>query len=101
MRIPNALVVSADESICGTLGEVLLRCCVAPVFAEPVRAAARDIRAGNLSVIISQDVLGDGSYEDLLRVQRTMGISLPLIVISVARAIIMTQSQSGGTDHHE
>jgi DNA-binding NtrC family response regulator len=82
LPIPSGLVVSADDSICATLGEVLLRRCVVPVFAETVREAARDLTEGKLRFVICQDTLRDGSYANLLHVQRTMGGSLPLIVIS-------------------
>ena len=82
VAIPNGLVVSADDSVCVTLGEILLRCCVVPVFAGTVREAAQDLTEGKLRLVICQDTLRDGSYADLLRMQRTMGGSLPFIVIS-------------------
>jgi DNA-binding NtrC family response regulator len=82
--IPSGLVVSADDSICGTLGDLLLRCCVAPVFAETVREAAREIAEGNVSFVICEDKLRDGSYTDLLHVQDAKGLSVPLIVVSTS-----------------
>jgi DNA-binding NtrC family response regulator len=80
--IPSGLVVSADDFICGTLGDLLLRCCVAPVFAETVREAAREIADGNVSFVICEDKLHDGSYADLLQVQDAKGCSVSLIVVS-------------------
>jgi DNA-binding NtrC family response regulator len=84
LPIPSGLVVSADDSICATLGEILLRCCVVPVFAETVREAAQDLTDGKPHFVICQDTLRDGSYADLLRMQLTMGVSLPFIVISLS-----------------
>jgi len=82
--IPSGLVVSADDSICRTLGDVLLRCCVTPVFAETVREAAREIAEGNVSLVICEETLRDGSYAELLRVQDAKGRSVPLIVVSTS-----------------
>ena len=84
VSIPHGLVVCREQSIRGSLSEVLLHCGVAPVFASTIREAVLDIAKRDRSFALCQDALRDGSYEDLLRIRDAFGSSLPLIVISRA-----------------
>jgi DNA-binding NtrC family response regulator len=81
-QIPNGLVVSADDSICGHLGETLLLCGVAPTFAANIAQAAPHVSSADLNFVLCQDKLPDGKYADLLRLQRAARNASPLIVIS-------------------
>ena len=80
--VPHGLVVCREQSIRSALSEALLHCGVAPAFATTVKEAVLDIAKRERSFIVCQDVLCDGSYEDLLRIRDAFGSSLPLIVVS-------------------
>jgi DNA-binding NtrC family response regulator len=80
--MPNSLVVSPDDSICGTLGEALSLWGIAPTFASTIGQAAPLIASGNLCVVLTQDTLPDGKYSTLLCLQRALGRLAPLIVLS-------------------
>ena len=80
--IPSGLVISGDDAVRGTLGEALLLCGVAPVFANSLEQAARDIRAGKMSFGICQDELPDGKYKEVLLMKHAFENSFPLIVVS-------------------
>jgi hypothetical protein len=69
VRMPSGLVVSGDASIRGTLGEVLLLCGVAPVFADTIENAAPHIARDDFRFVVCQDSLPDGKYKDVLLTQ--------------------------------
>src|SRR5215831_4621862 len=94
--IPHGLVVSREQSIRSALSEALLHCGVAPAFATTVKEAVLDIAKRERSFIVCQDVLRDGSYEDLLRIRDAFGSSLPLIVVSRRETGQTTSGQSTG-----
>jgi DNA-binding NtrC family response regulator len=74
--IPNGLVVSANDRIRGTLGEV------APTFSTSLAESGKHLKAGELSVVICEDLLPDGRYSDLLQLQQQSANSTPVIVVS-------------------
>jgi len=80
--IPNGLVVSPDYDRRGHLGEALLLCAIAPLFASTHREAVQHISASPISVILCEDRLSDGSYRELLPLVRSFHPLSPLIVIS-------------------
>lgn len=82
VNIPNGLVVSADDKIRGTLGETLLLCGIAPTFATSIAASREHLAAGNLSLVVCEDLLPDGKYSDILKLTRRASSSAPVIVIS-------------------
>ena len=82
VRMPSGLVVSGDASIRGTLGEVLLLCGVAPVFATTIEHATPHITRDDFRFVVCQDRLPDGKYKDVLLKQHAARSSFPLIVVS-------------------
>lgn len=82
VNIPNALVVSADYRISGTLGETLLLCGLAPTFAASIAASREHLAAGNLSMVLCQDHLPDGKYADILQLNQRVKSNAPVIVVS-------------------
>ena len=80
--IPNGLVISADETIRGTLGETLLLCGVAPAFASSIADSRKHLATGNPQVVLCQDLLPDGKYSDILHLTRRANNSAPVIVVS-------------------
>ena len=94
--IPHGLVVCREQSIRSALSEALLHYGVAPAFATTVKEAVLDIAKRERNFIVCQDVLRDGSYEDLLRIRDAFGSSLPLIVVSRRETGQTTSGQSTG-----
>lgn len=82
--IPNGLVVSGDHSVRSTLAEALLQSGAAPILASSVQAAIPHMIEANLYCIVTQDVLPDGKYQDLLHWREQAVNTAPLIVISRA-----------------
>ncbi len=82
VEIPNGLVISADDRIRGTLGETLLLCGVAPAFATSIADSRKHLAAGNLHLVLCQDLLPDGKYSDILHLTRRANSSAPVIVVS-------------------
>lgn len=82
LSVPNGLVVSGDDSIRGTLGEVLLLCGVRPVLMRTIEQAARHVATSDVRFSICQDRLPDGTYDDLLFLRRGHQKASPLIVVS-------------------
>lgn len=68
--IPNGLVVSANDRIRATLGEALLLCGMAPTLSSSVAESGKHLKAGDLSVVICEDLLPGGRYSDLLQLQQ-------------------------------
>lgn len=79
---PDALIVSADSSVRGILGETLLLCGATPVLTASIQEASRHIRCGHLRLGVCQDRLHDGKYEELLLLSRETRIFIPWIVVS-------------------
>ena len=80
--VPNGLVVTPDYNMRGNLGEALLLCGVAPIFAASVADASYHLATSSINFIVSEHHLSDGSYTDLLSIARTSVAPSPLVVIS-------------------
>jgi DNA-binding NtrC family response regulator len=82
LMIPNGLVVTSEYHMRGNLGEALLLCGIAPVFAASLRDALHHLSNSPISFIVCEHRLPDGDYTDLLHRARSADIPSPLIVIS-------------------
>ncbi len=82
LNIPNGLVVSANDRIRGTLGEAMLLCGIAPVFAASIADSRQHITTGDLCIVICEDLLPDGSYCELLGLRQQREHKSPVIVVS-------------------
>jgi DNA-binding response OmpR family regulator len=82
LAIPNALVVSGDNAIVGSLCETMLLCGAVPVSIATIEQASRHVAADNIRFGVCQDRLPDGKYEDLVLLNHAVGISFPWIVVS-------------------
>ena len=82
ISIPCGLVISGDFTIRGKVGETLLLCGVAPVFANSLEQAAQRFQAGGLDFAVCQDRLPDGRYKEVLLMQQVFESQFPLIVVS-------------------
>ena len=79
---PKGLVVSADDKIRGTLGETLLLCGIAPVLTTSLAESRECFAAGNPSIVVCEDLLPDGRYSELLRLNQQSDSKTPVIVVS-------------------
>jgi len=82
LQEPVDLVVSADDKIRGTLGETLLLCGIAPVLTTSLAESRECFTAGNLSIVVCEDLLPDGRYSELLRLNQKSDSKTPVIVVS-------------------
>ena len=80
--VPNGLVVTADYDMRGRLGEALLLCGIAPVFAASVADAAHHLATSPINVIVCEHRLPDGHYSELLSLARNSVTTPPVVVIS-------------------
>jgi DNA-binding NtrC family response regulator len=82
VSIPSGLVISGDFTMRGKVGETLLLCGVAPIFANSLQQATRRFQAGGLALVVCQDQLPDGRYHEVLLMQQAFESQFPLIVVS-------------------
>jgi DNA-binding response OmpR family regulator len=84
MEIPSGLVVSADDKIRGTLGETLLLCGIAPAFATCLAESHGYLTTCDPGIVVCEDLLPDGKYSELLRLNQQMdnNANAPVIVVS-------------------
>ena len=82
--IPNGLVVSSDYDCRAHLGEALLLCAVAPLFASNLREAIHHVSSSPMSVVVCDERLPDGTYKGLLPIVKSLHPATPTIVISPA-----------------
>jgi DNA-binding NtrC family response regulator len=80
--VPNGLVVTPDYNKRGNLGEALLLCGVAPIFAGSIADAAHHLATSPITFIVCDHRLPDGSYDELLSLSRASVTPPPLVVIS-------------------
>ena len=80
--VPSGLVVTPDYDMRGNLGEALLLCGMAPIFAASIVDAGYHLVTSPINFIVSEHRLPDGSYTDLLSLSRASVAAPPLVVIS-------------------
>ena len=80
--VSSGLVVTPDDNVRGHLGEALLVCGVAPIFAASIADAAYHLATSSISFIVCEHYLPDGSYTELLSLSRSARTPAPLVVIS-------------------
>jgi len=80
--VPEALVVTPDYNMRGHLGEALLLCGTAPIFAASIADAAYHLATASINFIVCEHHLPDGPYSDLLSLARSTLTRPPLVVIS-------------------
>jgi len=80
--VPNGLVVTPDHNMRGNLGEALLLCGVAPIFAASIADASYHLATSPVSFVLCEHHLTDGAYTDLLSLSRAAAMPPPFVVIS-------------------
>jgi DNA-binding NtrC family response regulator len=79
---PKGLVISANDKIRGTLGETLLLSGIVPVLTTSLAESREYFAAGNPSIVVCEDLLPDGRYSELLRLNQQSDSKTPVIVVS-------------------
>jgi two-component system NtrC family response regulator len=82
LKLPNGLVVSSDEEVRRTLGQILVQCGLAPVFASTVTESGITLADHEVLLLLSDDCLSDGKYVDIVKLAGKSDPKVPVIVVS-------------------
>ena len=78
----KGLVVSSDDEVRRKLAEILGQCGLVAEFASTVTESAVVLTAHEVIVVLCQDSLADGTYEDIVEMADALGAKVPIIVVS-------------------
>ena len=79
---PNGLVASSDEEVLQKLAQITLQCGVAPFLAFTIGESKRILDRQEVCLVLCDDLLMDGNYEDILRATEGSRAKAPVIVVS-------------------
>lgn len=79
---PNGLVVSSDGEVSGKLAESLGQCGLAPLFVSTVVESRIVLAVREVLVVLCNDCLADGTYEDVVNLVRRSHTRIPVVVVS-------------------
>ena len=82
LKLPNGLVVSSDDEVRRKLAEILGQCGLAPVFASTVAESGMALAGHEVFIVLCNDCLADGKYEDIVKLVGRSGTRVPVIVVS-------------------
>ena len=82
LNFPNGLVVSSDEEMLQKLAEIMRQCSLPTFLAFTVGESKRIVDRHEISVVLCNDRLIDGSYQDILSVAKRSRARAPVIVVS-------------------
>jgi DNA-binding NtrC family response regulator len=82
LQVPTGLVVSSDQEARRQLAQVLRQCALVPVLAASVVDSGTALVRNEISVVVCNDRLEDGKYEDLLNLVARSEAKVPVIVVS-------------------
>lgn len=82
LQLPNGLVVSSDDDVRRKLAETLGQCGLAPVFASTVAESAKALAGHEILIVVCNDCLDDGKYEDIVKLVVRSETKVPVIVVS-------------------
>jgi DNA-binding NtrC family response regulator len=82
LQVPIGLVVSSDQVVRRKLAQVLRQCAVAPVVASTVAASGTALAWKEISIVVCNDRLDDGKYEDIVKLVVRFEKRVPVIVVS-------------------
>ena len=82
LQVPTGLVVSSDQEARRQLAQVLRQCALVPVLAASVVDCGTALVRNEISVVVCNDRLDDGKYEDLLNLVVRSEAKVPVIVVS-------------------
>ena len=82
LQVPSGLVVSSDDDGRRKLAHVLRQCALAPVLACTVAESGMVLAGKEISVVVCNDRMDDGKYEDIVKLVVRCGTKVPVIVVS-------------------
>jgi DNA-binding NtrC family response regulator len=81
-QVPSGLVVSSDDEVRRKLAQVLRQCALAPVLASTVAESQMVLAGHEISVVVCNDRMDDGKYEDIVKLVVRSEATVPVIVVS-------------------
>ena len=82
LQVPSGLVVSSENEIRRKLADVLLRCALTPVLASTVAESGMALVAHEMLIVVCNDRLDDGKYEDIVKLVSRSETQVPVILVS-------------------
>jgi DNA-binding NtrC family response regulator len=82
LQVPSGLVVSSDDEVRRKLAHVLRQCALAPVLVSTVAESGMVLAGHEISVIVCNDHMDDGKYEDIVKLVVRCETKVPVIVVS-------------------
>jgi DNA-binding NtrC family response regulator len=82
LRVPSGLVVSSDDEVRRKLAQVFRQCALAPVLAPTVAESAKALAGHEILIVVCNDCLDDGKYEDIVKLVVRSETKVPVIVVS-------------------
>jgi DNA-binding NtrC family response regulator len=79
---PNGLVVSSDDEVSRKLAESLGQCGLRPLFACTVVESGIALAGSEVLVVLCDECLADGTYEDIANLVRASHTRIPVVVVS-------------------
>jgi DNA-binding NtrC family response regulator len=83
LQLHNGLVVSSDDEVRRKLAETLGQCGLAPVFASTVSESEMALAGDEIFIVVCNDRLDDGKYEDIVKLVVRSETKVPVIVASL------------------
>jgi len=80
--VPVALVASSDEKVVQRLAEIIAQCGMRTFLAFTVGESSRILDSQEVCLVVCDDRLIDGKYEDILNVTQRSRPTRPVIVVS-------------------
>jgi len=82
LQVPSGLVVSSDTEVRRNLAEVVRQCALTPVLASTVAESAMALGRHEILIVVCNDRLEDGKYEDIVKLAVRPEMQVPVIVVS-------------------
>jgi DNA-binding NtrC family response regulator len=82
LQVLSGLVVSSDDEVRRKLAEVLRQCALAPVLASNVAESGIALAGHEMLIVVCNDRLDDGKYEDIVKLVVRSEIQVPVVVVS-------------------
>jgi DNA-binding NtrC family response regulator len=82
LQVPSGLVVSSDNEVRRKLAEVLRQCALTPVLASTVAESAATLAGHEVLIVVCNELLDDGKYEDVVQLAIRSKMQVPVIVVS-------------------
>ena len=82
LQVPSGLVVSSDDEVRRKLAQALRQCALAPVLASTVAESGMVLAGHEISVVVCNDRMDDGKYEDIVKLVVRSETRAPVIIVS-------------------